>query len=353
MTATGSFLAIAGYLAQYLGSRRLPWSSTIMQLVATILITAIRAYVRRGLANAPHAVECRPRNHELSWLAKEICNSMDLKAVSGSLVRVREVGGPPAQVNPECLESVLGASNKVHRDLDHHIFSFTPNPIIKGLILTHMRLQQLSTWKYPNEALLNQLISAMVAVTRILSDDAKKSAETGRASQLVEESFHSDNLIRSVELDIPSILFCDCGKDTCDSKPQISTFKAQIHLRPDISVARHRLGALLDFWTQSEQHDATDDIGNDKEHQSGISLEDAGFGEHHFRIIGSVVPDSQWTIRRLHILQNFIPQEAVYRIPPSDGIRLYLAKFSADAIPIENGGSSAVTYGLMFSSMLR
>jgi hypothetical protein len=278
---------------------------------------------------------------------------MDLKTVSGSLVRKREVGGPPAQVDPECLESILGASNKVHRDLDHHIFSFTPNPIIKGLILTHMRLQQLSTWKYPNEALLDQVLSAMVAVTRILSDDANKSAEAGRASQLVKGSSHGDSFIREVPLDIPSIFFCDCSKDTCDSKPQISTFKALIRLRPDISDARHLLGALLDFWTQSDQHDAKDDIGNDRVHQNRTSLEEAGYGEHQFRIIGSVMPDSQWTIRRLHILQNFIPQEAVYRIPPSNGIRPYLAKFSANAVPIENIGSSAVTYGLMFSSMLR
>jgi hypothetical protein len=66
MTTISSFLAIVGYPTQYLGSRGLPWSTTIMQLVATIIMAAIRAYVRRGLANAPCAIKCRPRHHELS-----------------------------------------------------------------------------------------------------------------------------------------------------------------------------------------------------------------------------------------------------------------------------------------------
>jgi hypothetical protein len=105
MTAIGSFLAIAGYLAQYLGSRGLPWSTTIMQLVATIIMAAVRAYVRRGLANPPNAVECRPRNHELSWLAKEICNSRNLKTISGSFLDWGEV-------DPECLKNLLCSSKK-------------------------------------------------------------------------------------------------------------------------------------------------------------------------------------------------------------------------------------------------
>jgi hypothetical protein len=81
-----------------------------------------------------------------------------------------------------------------------------------------VRLQQLSTWKYPNEALLDQFISAMITVTRILNDEAKKS-DLGSRSDLLNKPDPSYGSISSVELDLPNILFCDCGEDNCDHKP--------------------------------------------------------------------------------------------------------------------------------------
>jgi hypothetical protein len=111
----------------------------------------------------------------------------------------------------------------------------------------------------------------------------------------------------------------------------------------------------LDFWTQSDRHDdAKADSGSGEEYKHGISQEHLHHDQEHiFRIIGSVVPYSQWTMKRLYILQNFIPQEAVFRIPPSDGLHQYSSRFSADSFLTEVGVPSAITYGLIFSSMLR
>ncbi|KAH7390337.1 hypothetical protein BKA64DRAFT_696475 [Cadophora sp. MPI-SDFR-AT-0126] len=57
LAAIGSLLAIAGFIVQFVGLRALHWSATIMQLGATIFMTAVRSYVRRGLA---HDMEWEP-----------------------------------------------------------------------------------------------------------------------------------------------------------------------------------------------------------------------------------------------------------------------------------------------------
>ncbi|UPK99936.1 hypothetical protein LCI18_010871 [Fusarium solani-melongenae] len=46
-------LAIVGYIIQFVGLRALHWSATIAQLGITLIMTAIRAWVRRGLASDP------------------------------------------------------------------------------------------------------------------------------------------------------------------------------------------------------------------------------------------------------------------------------------------------------------
>ncbi|KAI8649387.1 hypothetical protein NCS56_01486800 [Fusarium sp. Ph1] len=46
-------LAIVGYIVQFVGLRALHWSATIAQLGITLIMTAIRAWTRRGLASDP------------------------------------------------------------------------------------------------------------------------------------------------------------------------------------------------------------------------------------------------------------------------------------------------------------
>ncbi|KAL8820232.1 MAG: hypothetical protein Q9191_007559, partial [Dirinaria sp. TL-2023a] len=72
LAAVGTTLAIGGFIVQFIGLRALHWSSTVMQLGATLVLTAARAWVRRGLAKDPIAFSI-PTGHELSWLAMHIC----------------------------------------------------------------------------------------------------------------------------------------------------------------------------------------------------------------------------------------------------------------------------------------
>jgi hypothetical protein len=57
MSVLATILAIGGFICQFVGLRALHWSATIIQLGATLLMTGIRSWVRRGLADK---YSCRP-----------------------------------------------------------------------------------------------------------------------------------------------------------------------------------------------------------------------------------------------------------------------------------------------------
>jgi hypothetical protein len=63
-------LAVTGYIVQFVGFRALHWSATVVQLGITLVITGIRAWVRRGLAGEPNLISSPPTSegHELAWL---------------------------------------------------------------------------------------------------------------------------------------------------------------------------------------------------------------------------------------------------------------------------------------------
>jgi hypothetical protein len=63
-----ALLAITGYIVQFVGFRALHWSVTVVQLGVTLIITAIRSWVRRGLGEHPIAIPAE-QGHELAWLA--------------------------------------------------------------------------------------------------------------------------------------------------------------------------------------------------------------------------------------------------------------------------------------------
>jgi hypothetical protein len=58
---------VAGFIVQFIGLRALHWSATIMQLGVTLLMTGVRAYVRRGLAGNPVSHELL-EGHEVACL---------------------------------------------------------------------------------------------------------------------------------------------------------------------------------------------------------------------------------------------------------------------------------------------
>lgn len=70
-TLLGTTTSLAGYTLQFIGFRASHWSISISQLVATALMTVLRALIRRGLADRPKSVRLL-YDHEMDWLATRI-----------------------------------------------------------------------------------------------------------------------------------------------------------------------------------------------------------------------------------------------------------------------------------------
>jgi hypothetical protein len=240
------------------------------------------------------------------------------------------------------LKGVLNASKILHRDLDYQIFTFSSKPILSGLIETHMRLQQLSTWTYPYENLIDNLISAMTAVLTTFNRESRREGQKE---------------IDEVKFDLPNVLFCNRGQDL--DEPEVATLHLAVRLSDLNSggaCTKGKLGAILDLWTEDDKTDNKISGSRSKEPNHRTPREEVMYNDKpkKLRVIGSVIPHSRWTIRRLRILQSFIPQEDLYLVPPSDGTHQYNLKLAANGFPLEdNGDTSAMTSGLLFSSLFR
>jgi hypothetical protein len=71
----GAIVSISGFVIQFIGLRGMHWSATIAQLVATLLMVALRAWVRRNLAYRPSDQEVT-QGHELDWLAVRLVGDL-------------------------------------------------------------------------------------------------------------------------------------------------------------------------------------------------------------------------------------------------------------------------------------
>jgi len=60
-------LCFVGFICQFVGLRALHWSATVIQLGITLLMTCIRAWIRRGISNQPITFQL-PIHHP-SWIA--------------------------------------------------------------------------------------------------------------------------------------------------------------------------------------------------------------------------------------------------------------------------------------------
>jgi len=68
ITTAGVLLSVVGYVVQFVGIRAMHWSASVAQLGAIIIMAALRAWLRRNLAQSPTACPLVPE-YELDWLA--------------------------------------------------------------------------------------------------------------------------------------------------------------------------------------------------------------------------------------------------------------------------------------------
>jgi len=84
LTLSASVLTICGFIVQFFGLRGLHYSATLAQLTAMFIMTAVRAWVRRGLSQLPAADQLLA-GHELDWLTCHIqkCSGWFVRAGFG------------------------------------------------------------------------------------------------------------------------------------------------------------------------------------------------------------------------------------------------------------------------------
>jgi len=97
LTTLATFVGMCGFVVQFIGLRGMNWSVTIAQLVATAIVTILRAVIRRGLVLDQVKPEKLPTGYELDWTAQKIKNCRDWNVV------IRRAGHWPDGSN--CSES--------------------------------------------------------------------------------------------------------------------------------------------------------------------------------------------------------------------------------------------------------
>ncbi|KAI5803510.1 hypothetical protein DFH27DRAFT_481561 [Peziza echinospora] len=76
LVVTATIVSLFGFVIQFIGLRGMNWSTTVAQLVATMAMVVVRAWIRRGLALRP-TVRNTPPGHELDWLASRMAGAPD------------------------------------------------------------------------------------------------------------------------------------------------------------------------------------------------------------------------------------------------------------------------------------
>jgi hypothetical protein len=84
LVVIGVFTGLSGFVLQFEGFRGLSWSCSIAQLVAILIMTTLRAFVRRGLLRKPYTKQV-PFEHEMDWLALKIGFNDDFFDRDGNL----------------------------------------------------------------------------------------------------------------------------------------------------------------------------------------------------------------------------------------------------------------------------
>ena len=81
VTIAAVALCLSGFICQFIGLRALHWSATVIQLGVTLLITCIRAWIRRGISRQPTYFRL---DYEPNWIALSVGSACKASWPAGS-----------------------------------------------------------------------------------------------------------------------------------------------------------------------------------------------------------------------------------------------------------------------------
>ena len=108
LIAAGAFFALAGFVCQNIGTRELHWSAGVLQLGATLILTALRAFLRQHIGDElnpkPHQIRGSPACNVPFWFKQRRCWSPSVSRVlakSGDEFRPAHTSWMNTYINPE------------------------------------------------------------------------------------------------------------------------------------------------------------------------------------------------------------------------------------------------------------
>lgn len=186
-TTIGSLLSLIGFMLQLIALRQLHWSTSISHLGALVLMSLVRAWLRRGLIVRPHAVPI-PHEHELDWLSlqmasdglegteddEESTTKLDKPTTEGQEKECRSCDWWPSEGDPDIEDGSEGRNVRTHLWIDSGLVNnhTQPTPIgpINHAIKIRQRLGSLTKWTGPMSNISVILAKSISAVMDGLTD---------------------------------------------------------------------------------------------------------------------------------------------------------------------------------------
>ena len=269
VAAIGTALAISGFIVQFVGLRALHWSSTVIQLGVTLILTGARAWVRRGLAKDPIAISI-PTGHELSWLAMHICglksweiptgvydpdeterNGTRSAVDAGFVHTLLDSRFEPEYFGMLCLNSWQSSAGGgpeavpgIHTDglrAFHHDIDRTQLSLLK----VRRKLETLMPEPDPTVRVANALASAIERIMSLACNDTNISTNWGKSFSWISQGGYF-KWVMHVALNPES--------GACRSTDLVVSLKAGQRGTSDElswSADRHELQAVLSLWVYS------------------------------------------------------------------------------------------------------
>jgi len=284
LAALGSSFAIAGFIVQFVGLRALHWSATIMQLGATLFMTAIRSYARRGLA---HDMDWEriPSGEELGWFSEHVCHTQGVELLSGSYVPYDSDEPPnrnqesttarsmlfysmPPKVSPRMSKVEKARLEDAAKDIamtmptivQHWKKPTGSNPfsfrgrfaanVAEEMIERQSRLMEMSKWSQPQSEVAQRLVSAMMQIR-----DLFEVPENTLPKELSVS--YKYNASRTT-WDMPVILHGNCAHEQELSRPEMTNVSLNLpRIDPEsddkdpTKDLRLEIGSLLSLWLRT------------------------------------------------------------------------------------------------------
>lgn len=161
LTAIAVSISLAGFVVQFVGLRGLSWHVTIAQLVATGIMTFLRALIRRNLVYNPKSVEIE-RGYELEDMAKKITDCGHWSVTTWK---------PHSDENPSAAENSPDDGCRLAKDV----------------MDARQRLGKLSRWPSQWQKTVNSVTEAMETTMDFLwTTNPDLQLKTGRPSDKLE-----------------------------------------------------------------------------------------------------------------------------------------------------------------------